>query len=392
MTDSAVAMADPDAANPYSSDPGFGDAVASEAAQNDFLRARAATLDDGLFKLSGGEAVAAAPAAVRKLEDMRDALVERVGNMRQQALLADDLDAHLALARDDIARHVAQQTKVWDQAVRAERIGLLQDQARRDWNDPDKLAPYGDAAASANDDDPDAARSSVWRSAIDAALTAGQHDAALDLGKDAEDHLTPDDGKALAPELAIAKQMQTGRDYVNGLLPQPRPVTLAATDTARQEALQRNAADWAQDAEQLATNRHLIDVQFGAHQRSLQQAEAQRAQAAQDWLARRDAQGNPQTERPPPSLWKQLDTVQRQQIDAQLAQNARGDKPYDLASLNRDDPMGLSGRKVFFPDMPSPKVPVPSPGQPPFFVPLPLIPPHPTPPEAPPPPPGHKIT
>ncbi len=49
--------------------------------QHDFLRARAATLDDGLFKLTGGEAVDAAPAAESGLQDPHD------------ALLADDLDA-----------------------------------------------------------------------------------------------------------------------------------------------------------------------------------------------------------------------------------------------------------------------------------------------------------
>ena len=332
MTDAA--MADPNTADSYS-DAGFGDTVASESAQNDFLRARAAALDDGMFRLQGGEAVAAAPAAANGLQDLRDALLDRAGSVRQRALLAGDLDAHLELAQDVIARHVARQTQVWDQAVRAERIGLLQDQARRDWADPDKLALYGDAAASVGSDDPDAARSGVWRSAIDAALTQGQHGPALDLHEDAADHLTPEDAAALAPELAIAKQMQTGREYVAGLLPGPMPATPAKIQAAHDAATERNAADWADDPEQQATNQHLIDVEFGTQQRQLQQADIQRAQTVQDWLARRDANGNLQTERPPPSLWKQLDADERLRVDTQLAQNARGEVASDTPATDR---------------------------------------------------------
>ncbi|HZP98292.1 MAG TPA: hypothetical protein VFB13_02060 [Reyranella sp.] len=307
------------------------DATGAEALQNDFLRGRAATLDDGLFQLEGGDAVAAAPGAARQLAGLRDQLLQRAGSAGQRAMLADDLDAHMDVAQDAIARHVARQAKVWDEAVRADRIGLLNDQARRDWDDPGKLALYGDAAASASaGDDAATARSGVWRSAIDQALTQGQHGAAIDLHANAQDHLTPEDADALAPEIAIARQMQTGRAYVDGLV-QRLPDTLQAIGPAHADALSRNTVDWPDDAEQQATNRHLIDVLFGSRQRALQQAAGQRDQAVQDWLTRRDGQGNPQTERPPPSLWKQLDRDQRQQVDAQLAQNARGEVASDSA-------------------------------------------------------------
>ncbi len=301
----------------------FADAVGSEAAQNDFLRARVGTLDEGLFKREGGDAIAEAPAAESRLATLRDVLVEQARSPDQRAMLGPDLDVHLELARDAIARHVDRQAEAWDHSVRAERIGLLQDRARRDWRNPEKLALYADAAASASDQ-PEATRSGLWRAAIDAALAAGQHGAALDLHKDAADHLTPQDADALVAELAIAAQMQKGRDYVADLLPQPMPATAAETQAAHDAASARNTADWSHDPEQQATNQHLIDVQFGRHQRGLSEADAARDRAVQDWLARRDAQGNVQTERPPPSLWKQLDAGQRQAVDATLAQNARG--------------------------------------------------------------------
>ena len=121
-------------------DPGLFDAVGSEALQNEFMGARADALDDGLFTLTGGDAVAAAPEAGRRLSNLRDTLLDRADTPRQRAMLADTLNAHMDVARDDIARHVARQTKVWDEAVRAERVGLLQDRARRDYDDPDRVA------------------------------------------------------------------------------------------------------------------------------------------------------------------------------------------------------------------------------------------------------------
>ncbi len=235
------------------------DAVGSEALQNAFLRARANALDDGLFRLKGAAAIAEAPAAEGRLGILRDALLEQAGSPDQRTILGPDLDTHLALARDEIARHVARATEAWDRDVRAERIRLLNDQARRDYADPEKLALYADAAASASAR-PDEARSGLWRAAIDAALTAGQHGTALDLHKNAQDRLTPEDSAALKPVMAIAAQMQKGRDYVAGLLPQPMPATFAETQAAREAASGRNTADWAHEPEQQATNQHLIDA------------------------------------------------------------------------------------------------------------------------------------
>lgn len=261
-------------------DPDFPDAasVGSEASQNDFLRARTDALDDGLFKLKGSEALAAAPVAERQLSDFRDGLLDRADDPDQRARLASDLDAHMAVARDDVARHVQRQTEAWDRAVRAERIGLLQDRARRDYDDQDKLALYGEAAASAGSE-PDVARSSVWRSGIERALDLGEHDIAIDLHKNAVNRLTPDDAEALAPQIAIAGQMLKGRDYVQGLLPQPLPDTAEATQIVHGDATARNEVDWAHDPEQLATNQHLIDVQVGRHQRGLWQAQTERERA-----------------------------------------------------------------------------------------------------------------
>ena len=236
-------------------DPPFADAVGSEALQNDFLRGRNEVLDDGLFGLQGGEAVAGAPAAERRLGELRDGLIARAGSDRQRAMLADDLDAHMDVARDAIARHVAAQTKTWDRNVRADRVGLLQDLARREYDDPGHLPLYAEAAAGAAGERPDEARSGVWRSAIDGALDDGAHGAALELYERAREHLTADDETALRPQLAIARQMQQGWDYLAALLPLPMPATLAATDEALARTLELNDRDWAHDPEQLATNK-----------------------------------------------------------------------------------------------------------------------------------------
>lgn len=319
------------------------DAVASEAAQNAFLRGRADALDDGLFTLEGGAAVEAAPAAEGQLGDLRDVLLDRIDDPDQRARLASDLDAHMDVARSDIARHVGRQTKAWDRAVRAERVGLLQDRARRDYASGNKLALYGEAAATAGAS-PEAARSSVLRSGIEGALSDGQHGTAIDLHRNLIDQFTSDDAKALAPQMAVAAQMQTGRDYVEGVLPQPFPATAEATQVAHDDATARNAADWAHDPTQQATNQHLIDVQFGSHQRGLRQVDAQREQALQEWLGRSNADGNPQTERPPPALWTQLTDDQRQKVDARLAANARGEVVSDIPVT--DEAMHQDGTQI----------------------------------------------
>jgi hypothetical protein len=300
------------------------DGTGVEALQNRFLRARADTLDEGLFRLRAGEALAAAPGAARHLVAVRDHLLGRAVTPRQRQLLAPQLDTHLALAHDDLARHVAREKGAWERGVRAERLALLRDQARRDWGDAGKLALYGDAAASAGED-PDAARSGIWRAAIDAALTAGAHEAALDLHDRAREHLVPADAEALDAEREIARQMLAARDYVATLLPQPLPGTPADLDQVHRLATAQNEADWPHDAGQQATNQHLIDVSVGTHHRDLQQERARVGQEVEDWLARRDATGNPQTGRPPPALWKRLDAALREQVDARLARNARGD-------------------------------------------------------------------
>ena len=307
--------------NDLADDPGPSDATESEALQNDFIRARTAALDDGLFKLTGGEAVAAAPGAGRCLSDLRNSLVDSAANPSQRAMVASDLDAHMDVARNDIARHVASETKTWDRAVRAERVRLLRDRARRDYDDPARLALYADAAATAGAES-EAARSSVWRAGIESALAKRAHGGALDLIDRAREHLTPHDAAVLAPQMALAAQQQTGQDYVEGLLPQPMPATPSETDRAYRQALQANAQAWSDDPAQLATNKHLLDVRFGTHQRELQQAKTGRDQALADWLNRTDADGNKQTERPPPALWTRFDPADHHKIDAQLAANA----------------------------------------------------------------------
>jgi len=98
-------------------------------------------------------------------------------------------------------------------------------------------------------------------------------------------------------------------------------------DAAHRAATARNDADWVDDPSQRATNQHLIDVQFEAQKRDIEQANARLGKAVTDWVTRPRPDGSPQTDRPPPALWKQLAPDEQQAVDANLRLNARGSFP-----------------------------------------------------------------
>ena len=157
--------------------------------------------------------------------------------------------------------------------------------------------------------------------------------------------------------------MQTGKSYVGQIAPASNlPLTLAEADVAHQAATQQNQADWAGDPSQQAANQHLIDVQFGSHKRGIDRAKIERDQAVNDWLARGDIDGRPQTSRPPPSIWTKLDRNEQRSIDAVLIENAR--LP-DVASRKVGQPNAAPEPK------PTPSAPEQAPGPRPEFKPPP---------------------
>ena len=289
------------------------DTMRSEELQNDFMRRHEDVLD-GFRTLTGMDAVKATPDVEDHLSQYRDHLLDQTNNPNQRAMLADDLDAHMDVARSDIARHAGQQALAWERGVAQDRLDLLKRKAARDWADLARVEIYGDASETAaqararasgfpvGSDRAKAqaalARSSLYRSAIAAALADGAHGPAIDLHGGLKDRLSEGDIASLGPEIAIAHEMYAAKDYVGRIVPSRLPATMDGAEGAHQAATQQNQADWPDNPRQLATNQHLIDIQFGRHKRGLDQIQIERNQGVQDWLVRAGADGRPQLQRP----------------------------------------------------------------------------------------------
>jgi hypothetical protein len=148
LDDASPGDTSPDANPDLDRELAIGDAMRSEELQNDFMRQHQAVLDD-FTQLQGRDAVDAAPDAEAALSQYRDGLLDQTDNPKQRAMLADDLDAHMDVARSDIGRHAGQQGLAWERGVAQDRLDLLTRKALQNWRDPNKLNIYGDAAATA---------------------------------------------------------------------------------------------------------------------------------------------------------------------------------------------------------------------------------------------------
>jgi hypothetical protein len=84
----------------------------------------------------------------------------------------------------------------------------------------------------------------------------------------------------------------------------------------------QNNSDWPDNPGQRAINQHFIDTTFGQKKRDAIQAKAALNQAVTDWLNQPGPDGQPQTDRPPLSVWTLLSPEQQQAVDTALAQNA----------------------------------------------------------------------
>jgi len=183
--------------------------------------------------------------------------------------------------------------------------------------------------ARAANGDPDAtaqaAVSSVWRNAIESALARGDAGAAGTLHRRAIDVLGPADAAIVANQRKAAQENLTGQTYTAELpLPVPNPTepldaeqVLVAIDAAHQVATLQNAAEFAGNPSQQATNKHFIDVRFGAAKRDVVRDKADLDKQVADWLAQPG-----QTERPPLAVWVRLSGRERRGIDETLAKNA----------------------------------------------------------------------
>jgi hypothetical protein len=161
---------------------------------NGFIAGKQAALyeaADAFYRKTGIEALKDAPAVVAHLTELKDSALEHAGD-DERPVLATQLDAQLADALDGIDRHMAEQHKAFGREVLAERHRLIERAAALDHNDDDKLVGLAAANASAaqalaqlNGEAVEpamrAARSAVWRTAIQHRLKTGQRAGAVDL-------------------------------------------------------------------------------------------------------------------------------------------------------------------------------------------------------------------
>ena len=123
-----------------------------EQSLNRFIAGKQAVLfeaPDAFYRAQGEDAIHAAPGMVQKLDALRRDLLDRLGNDTQRRRLGDALDAQMQLAREGIARHVAEQSLAWQRAVAQDRIALLTREAALHHNDDGLIDSLGHAAATA---------------------------------------------------------------------------------------------------------------------------------------------------------------------------------------------------------------------------------------------------
>jgi len=170
---------------------------------------------DALFGKSGADAVEAAPVVAAQLSDLRDATLDMAHDEHERQALADRLERYHRVTLDDIDRHVTEQRNVLARQTIADRQALNLRAAGLEHNE-DVLPGLAGAHAQAAQalalldglpEEPvmQAARSAVWRGAIDQRLADGQGARALDLFERAKDHLVPADQRALEVPLQAAR-------------------------------------------------------------------------------------------------------------------------------------------------------------------------------------------
>jgi hypothetical protein len=332
--------------------------------QNQFLdrqRASLSTGPDAFFDRRGREAVLGANDVLSRLQDARREVLDQTANPLQRRLLQDALDRHAFAEHADIGDHVGRQSLQWQNEVATSRLDHLCQQAALDHADPDAIAAYEQASESAARDrartlgfaqDSDGAnaevstaRSSIWRSAIEAALGRDATKPAIALYDRAIDRLTPADTSILARYVEGARERETGRDYVASLpMPEVDPSSpldaekcLATVDAAHAAATAQNESDWPDDASQRATNQHFIDVAFGQKKRGIVQSNTDLEAMALNWVETPKPNGEPQTDLPPPNIWIRLGDDLRKTILAILMRNASGGADTASPITNREN-------------------------------------------------------
>jgi hypothetical protein len=187
-------------------DPGYWDeanrANSTRAAelQNQFLDRQREILHtgpDAYLNKTGRDAVLTAPDVLSQLEAARRETIGQAANDAQRRLLTSTLGEHRITEHYRVGTHAGEQSLEWQKQTATERLNQLRQQAALDYTDPGSIEAYARASESAarerartlkfgKDSDEaqaetDAAHSSIWRSAIEAALAANANKQAITL-------------------------------------------------------------------------------------------------------------------------------------------------------------------------------------------------------------------
>ena len=236
------------------------------------------TAPDAFYRTAGQAAVEGAPALRQRLLQMREDALAQAKDDNERAALAPRLDANLTYVQGGIDRHVAEQTLVRNQQIALECQALNLRLAELEHGDDSILPSVAEANASVaqhlarlrgEPEEPAmlAARSAVWRSAIDQRLATGQGPQALDLFGRVQDQLVPADQRALELPIQTARTDVTADQWIAREATKPGEplVTRVQTDTqlspAEKALVQAKieAQESAQDAARVTTIRGLDD-------------------------------------------------------------------------------------------------------------------------------------
>lgn len=196
-----------------------------ESELNRFIASRQDALFNNpgaFYRTQGADAIHAAPVATRNLEQLRSDLLDGLANDYQRQRLSAALDAQMQLTRAQMARHVAEQSLVWQRGVAQDRIALLTKEAAYNHNDTDLVDGLGHAAANAaraharvgnvppggpaEEAAAATARSGVLGAAIQAKLENGDTVGANALFNQVKDQLDPLHAESLQPQLDISSK------------------------------------------------------------------------------------------------------------------------------------------------------------------------------------------
>src|SRR5471032_289617 len=201
--------------------------------QNQFLDRQREILHtgpDAYLNKTGRDAVLTAPDVLSQLEAARRETIGQAANDAQRRLLTSTLGEHRIAEHYRVGTHAGEQSLEWQKQTASERLNQLRQQAALDYTDPGSIEAYARASESAarerartlkfgKDSDEaqaetDAAHSSIWRGAIEAALAANANKQAITLFDRAGDRLAPNDALILSRYVDDARELETGRDYV----------------------------------------------------------------------------------------------------------------------------------------------------------------------------------